>query len=180
MQEAADVGHERNDLRQLAHIEVVHAKGNILLSLVVGRRIKLQACAVVGQEVNESIEVSAVGQSDEVVLVERKVAVRDNWVERCEVGTEAVGKQVDRQAEVHALLSFGIEEGEMCVGSRLCQRSMELRHEGDNAVLRSVRHTGIEGEACFLLFDVPVNTVEQNGACVETMHVAIALQAFLG
>ena len=35
MQQSADVGHEGNDLRQFAHIEMVDAKGYVLFRLIV-------------------------------------------------------------------------------------------------------------------------------------------------
>ena len=180
VKEAAQVRHEGYHLRQLAHIEVIDTERHILLSLLVRRRIKLKACAIVGQEVNQSVKVSVVSQGNEVVRIKREATISNGRIERSEVSAEAVGKQVKCQTEVHTLLSLGIIEGHIGIGSRLRQRSMYLRHEGDYAVPWAVSHTSIQCNATILLPDLPINTIKQDGAGIERMHVPITIQALLG
>ena len=68
----------------------------------------------------------------------------------------------------------------MGIGSRLCKGSVQLRHKRHDAVLRPVGDTGIKGESALFLFDVPIDAVEQDSACIEAVHVTIARQTFFG
>ena len=48
---------------------------------------------------------SFVGQGDEVVVVECEATVCDDWIERCQVSSIAVGKQVECRAEILIVLT---------------------------------------------------------------------------
>ena len=120
-------------------------------------------------------------KQDVIVVVQGETTIGNNGIKRIQVQTISFIFEEDLCAEVNTLASLGIKEGEGSICSGRREFGCCFRFEYNLLVAWTVLHASAQTNYISgILIDVPLNGIEHDGSCVQTMEIALSIDAQFG